>query len=137
MGNSNAFKAIIALVVIMVGIFAILNYTDYGKIKKQDSSNLEDSSSHVDGNREGNEKTTMTAKELAVDELCSCFTDILDLRNKIKTDPRLEFELSSKIKKAEITTRSCYGKAKERNSSFGESLLEDFEFACPDAQEEL
>jgi hypothetical protein len=49
----------------------------------------------------------------------------------------LEFELSSKIKKAEINMRSCYIKSKEKNSSFGKSLLEDFEFACPDAQEEL
>lgn len=139
MGNSNAFKAIIALVLIMVGVFAFINYTDYGKIKKQNSSNLEDSSSHVDGNREGEkgEKTTMTAKELAVDELCSCFTELLDLRSKIEADPRLEFEWSSKVKKAEINMRSCYTKAKEKNSSFGKSLLEDFEFACPDAQEEL
>lgn len=141
MGNSNAFKAIIALVVIMVGIFAVINYTDYGKVKPQGPSNIKDSSSHVDGNRAGEddgEKSTLSAKELAVDELCSCFTEVLDLRSKIEADPRLEFELSSKIKKAEIQMRSCYGKGKESGiSKFGEDFLQDFEFACPDAQEEL
>jgi|GEM_PF-1873627 hypothetical protein len=139
MGNSNAFKAIIALVVIMFGVFALITYMDDGDVVPQGPSNLDDSSSYIDGKRTGGEgeEETMSAKELAVDELCSCFVEVLELRSKIEADSRLEFELSSKIKKAEINMRSCYIKSKEKNSSFGKSLLEDFEFACPDAQEEL
>ena len=38
---------------------------------------------------------------------------------------------------AEITMRSCFTKTRQRHSGFGESLVEDFEMACPEAQDEL
>jgi hypothetical protein len=61
----------------------------------------------------------------------------LDLRAKVKEDERLEFELCSKIKKAEISMRSCFTKSKQKHEAYGESLLNAFATACPDAQNEL
>lgn len=136
--NSNAFKAIIALIFIMVGVFVYISYT--GEDTSNRSQNLDDSSTTVTKTEQGEEGAAdsgLSAQEAAVVELCDCFKDILDLRSKIAEDPDLEFELSSKIKKAEIQLRSCYTKTKQRHSAFGESLVEDFEMACPEAQNEL
>lgn len=137
--NSNAFKAIIALIFIMVGVFVYISYT--GEDTSNRSQNLDDSSSAVTGERETGEEgaadSGLSAQEAAVVELCDCFKDVLDLRGQIEEDPRLEFELSSKVKKAEITMRSCFTKTRQRHSGFGESLVEDFEMACPEAQDEL
>ncbi|MFK7948906.1 MAG: hypothetical protein AB8G11_15035 [Saprospiraceae bacterium] len=140
MGNSNAFKAIIALIFIMVGVFVYISYT--GEDTSNRSQNLDDSSTTVTKTAQGEEEegaadSGLSAEEAAVVELCDCFRDILDFRSKIAEDPDLEFELSSKIKKAEISMRSCYTKTKQRHSGFGETLIEDFEMACPEAQEEL
>ncbi len=135
-GNSNAFKAIIALVVVIFGVFAVINYTSTDTSNR--SQNLEDSSGHVAGERkEGVEGSELSAEEAAVVELCDCFKEVLALQKQVEQDPQLEFELDSKIKKAAIEMRSCYSKTKQRHSAFGESLIEGFEMACPEAQNEL
>lgn len=139
-GNSNVFKALIALVFLVIGVFVFINYT--GEDTSYRKQNLEDSTTSVSGERddvesEGAADSGLSAQEAAVVELCDCFTDVLDYKRQIEEEPRLEFELSSKIKKAEIRMRSCYIKTKQRHTGFGDVLIEDFEMACPEAQEEL
>lgn len=136
--NSNAFKAIIALIFIMVGVFVYLNYVgDDGTNRNQPTDDSTTTIVGPSGEEEGAEDSGLSARETAVTEFCDCFTDLLDLRSQVEEEPRLEFELSSKIKKEEIKMRSCYAKTKQRHGGFGESILEDFAMACPDAQEEL
>ena len=134
-GKNNGFIALVGLMVIVFGIFAIMNYTS--EDNSSGNTKLNNSSSAVAG--EGNEaaEASAAALSLAVAELCDCFQPILKFRSDIEADPRLEFELSSKIKKAEIRLRSCYTKAKQRHKGFGDDLFTDFAVACPDAQEEL
>ncbi|MFT5834867.1 MAG: hypothetical protein ACI97N_002510 [Cognaticolwellia sp.] len=137
MGNSNASKVIVSLMVMIFGLFSMVTYTGCGdNVEKQGGIDTVTTHTGVDGGQQAEEET-LSAEEIAVVELCDCFTDILELRQQIEEDPRVEFELSSKIKKAEIRMRSCYIKAKQRHSRFGKDILENFEFACPDAQEEL
>lgn len=134
-GKNNGFIAIIGLLIVVFGIFAVMNYTS--KDNSSGETKLMNSSSAVAGEGSEAAEASAAALSLAVTELCDCFQPILKLRADIEADPRLEYELSSKIKKAEIRLRSCYTKAKQKHKGFGEVLFTDFSEACPDAQEEL
>lgn len=135
--NSNAFKAIIALIFIVVGVFVYISYTSEDTTNR--SQNLDGSTTTVTKTGEGEETTEAETSALssAALELCDCFTEILELNKKIEEDPNLEYELKSQIKKAEIKKRSCYAKRKQRHSAFGDELFEEFAMSCPDAQDEL
>ena len=136
--NSNAFKAIIALIFIMVGVFVYISYT--GEDSSNNSQNLKDSSTTVTNAAPGedeNSEAETSALSTAALELCDCFTEVLELNKKIAENADLEYELKSQIKKAEIKKSSCYTKTKQRHSGFGEELDEEFALSCPDAQDEL
>lgn len=139
-GNSNAFKVVIALVLIMVGIFVYINFNSE-TINNQGGGIDGDSSSSVSrdvaGEEEGAEETNLSAQEAAVVELCDCFKEVLDYKQKIAENPQVEFEENRQITKARIVMRSCYTKTKQRHTAFGEDLIEGFQMACPEAQEEL
>lgn len=135
-GKNNGFIALIGLLAVVFGIFAVINLTSEDKSSKNSKINNSGSSVSDDGKRRMADIED-EALAAAVTELCGCFDEVLKIRASVAQDPNLEYELSSKLKKAEIQMRSCYTKTKQRHSGLGDSLLENFEAVCPDAKSEL
>jgi hypothetical protein len=135
-GKNNGFIALIGLLAVVFGIFAVVNLTSKDDSNKNSKINNSGGSVSDDGKRRMADIED-EALATAVTELCGCFDEVLAIRASIAKDPNLEYELSSKLKKAEIQMRSCYTKTKQRHSSFGDPLLENFGTVCPEAQSEL
>ena len=138
--NSRMFKILLGFLAVIFGIFLIAQFSD-SATEDSGTDTVKDHETFIGDDsaaaQQQQEEMGVTALEQAASDLCDCFTDLLELKAKVKDNPRLEFELSGKTKQAEIKMRKCYNSIKKKNMALGEDLFAEFEEACPAAQEEL
>ena len=139
--NSKMFKILIGFLVIIFGVFIIAQFSD-SVSSESGSSTVNQTETFIgteqaEGEELEQEEEGAMALEEAASSLCDCFSELLELKTKVKDNPRLEFELSGKTKQAEINMRKCYNKVRKMNMGLGEELISEFEDSCPDALDEL